>query len=137
MSIMLVAQAVSVASSASSIQEEYNKLGIEPIVKEMLKEGTSVNSIVVQTLQIEGLNPQNLIKALYCLGAKSIDIREAAEKNGLSEVIVASGYKKSIAECADAMADSQAYTPISDGRYFVGGGSTRAGGGSYASPSTF
>ncbi len=84
-------------------------------------------------LELEGLNPQNLIKALYCAGAKGQDIREAAEKYNISEMILAAGFKKSKAECSDMVADAQAYTPVGLGPSFATPVSTR--GGSLASPS--
>ena len=88
----------------------YVKDGIDKAVEKALKDGANPGMIVENGLKLEGLNPQNLVKALYCAGAKGQDIRAAAEKWGISEVIVAAGFKKSVAECVDV--DTQAYTPI-------------------------
>ena len=133
---------MSVAASATNIQEIYDRVGIEPIVNDMLKDGVQVNTIVVDSLTINGLNPQNLIKALYCLGAKHKDIIEASEKNGISDVVLAAGYKKYVAECSGSVADNQAYTQTSNDTPFISGPSlvSTASGGlcpCCASPSTF
>jgi len=116
-------------------QDRYKEVGIDMLVVELLKDGVQVNVIVPECLEIEGLNPQNLIKALYCAGAKGQDIRDAAEKNGLTELIIVAGYKKSVDECRDRVEDSQAYTPTSSGPTFSSPSGGR--GGAYASPSTF
>jgi len=106
------------------------------VVISLLKEGVNANTITRDCLVLEGLNPQNLIRALYCAGVPGQDVRNAAENNDISELIVVAGYKKSIDECRDIVEDSQAYTPTSEGPAFsspTGGGR----GGRSASPSTF
>jgi hypothetical protein len=139
--VMCVFQMMSVVASATNIQEMYDRVGIEPIVRDMLKDGVQVNVIVVDSLTINGLNPQNLVKALYCLGAKSKDIIEASEKNGITDVVLAAGYKKYVAECTGATADSQAYTQTSSDSPFISSVSiSPTSGGSCpccASPSAF
>ncbi len=112
----------------------FNK-GIDQAVIDALKEGAEPDAIVERGLALEGLNPQNLVVALYCAGVKGQDVREAAVNHDISEMIITAGYKKSVAECGDAVADSQAYTPVTSG--FSGGKSAGGGGGSFASPSTF
>jgi hypothetical protein len=122
-------------ANANDLQNHYNKVGIDKVVIEFLKYGLSVDKIVPECLALEGLNPQNLIRALYCAGAKGQDIRDAAGKYGISEIILVAGYKKSVDECRDVVNDSQAYTPVSSGLTFSSPTSGRAG--SFASPSTF
>lgn len=117
-------------------QKLYAAEGIDKAVEAAMKEGKNPDSIVEAGLEIEGLNPQNLIKALYCAGASGQDIRAAAEKSQIiTELILAAGYKKSIDECGDRVADSQAYTPVATGPSFA----TPSGGrsGSFASTSRF
>ena len=112
--------------------------GIEVAVPKALEEGKTPDNIVEEGLKLTDLNPQNLLKALYCSGADGNDIKRAADNNDISEIIVVAAFKKSVVECGDKVADSQAYTPVSTGPRFTGmpspGGS---GGSSYASPSTF
>lgn len=129
----------SVAMSANqSLQESYNKIGIDNLVVELLKEGISPDTIVKDCIEIEGLNPQNLVKALYCAGVTGEDVRKASEKYGISEPMIVAGYKKSIDECGDRVEDSQAYTPVSTGPSFAGPSAGRSGSSVvYASPSAF
>jgi hypothetical protein len=107
----------------------YAKEGVDKAVVNALKEGKSPEAIVELGVEIEGLNPQNLIRALYCAGANGQDVRTAAEKYSISEPILVAGYKKAIDECGDRVADSQAYTPVATGPSFatpVGGRSGRS-----------
>lgn len=133
---LLVLLSVTIACAEWLVQfrETYVAEGIDKAVENALKEGTLPDLIVENGLELEGLNPQNLIKALYCAGANGQDIRDAAEKYNIAEPIVAAGYKKSIAECGEQVADSQAYTPVESGRPTFS--TTRnASSGPYASPS--
>ena len=134
--MVVIASLLVLNANATQIHDQYNKVGIDVLVVELLKAGTQVSVIVPECLEIEGLNPQNLIKALYCAGAKGQDIRDAAEKNGITELIIVAGYKKSTDECRDIVLDPQAYTPVETGSAFYGN-STAGRGGSFASPSTF
>jgi hypothetical protein len=116
-------------------RDTYVKEGIDKAVVIAMKEGANPDLIVENGLHLDGLNPQNLVKALYCAGAKGQDIRAAAEKYNISEVVVAAGYKKSVAECGDQVADSQAYTPYATDRSFVTPSAGRSG--TLASPDRF
>ncbi len=116
-------------------KDTYADKGIDQAVIDALKDGADPDSIVVKGLDLEGLNPQNLVMALYCAGVKGQDIRDAALNHNISELIVSAGYKKSVVECSDVVADSQAYTPVVSG--FSGGKSGGGGTGTFASPSTF
>jgi hypothetical protein len=134
--VVLMTFSIALAEWLVDFRDTYVKEGIDKAVEHAMKGGASPDMIVENGLQLEGLNPQNLVKALYCAGAKGQDIRTAAEKYNISEVIVAAGYKKAIAECGDQVADAQAYTPVSSGPSFV----TPSGGrsGTYSvSPFTF
>lgn len=111
----------------------YTKEGIDKAVENALKEGQSPDAIVQLGVEIEGLNPQNLIRALYCAGANGQDVRAAAEKFSISEPILIAGYKKAIDECGDRVTDAQAYTPVATGPSFATPSGGRAG--RLASPS--
>lgn len=113
----------------------YNDKGIEPAVTEALKTGQGPQAIIDEGLKIQELNPQNLLKALYCAGVKGDDIKTAADAAGISDILIVAAYEKSVAECGDRVVDTQAYTPV--GPSFAGVPSPGSPDGSYASPSTF
>ena len=131
--LVLFSASLACAEWLVDFRDTYVSEGIDKAVENALKEGTTPDLIVENGLELEGLNPQNLIKALYCAGAKGQDIRVAAEKYDISETILAAGFKKSVAECGDRVADAQAYTPIDRGPSFTTPSRGRSGW--YASPS--
>ncbi len=112
--------------------------GIEVAVAEALKIGKDPTSIVEEGLKIPGINPQHILKALYCEGSDGDDVKVAADASGISDIILISAFEKSIAECGDAVADSQAYTPAITGPSFAGIPTTRTSTSQrLASPSSF
>jgi hypothetical protein len=114
--------------------------GIEVAVAEALKTGRDPSSIVVEGLKLPGVNPQHILKALYCAGSDGDDIKTAADNSGISDIILIAAFNKSIAECGDAVADdTQAYTPATRGPSFAGMPAPPGTRGprSFASPSTF
>ena len=131
--MVLFSASIACAEWLVDFRDTYVSEGIDKAVENALKDGKGPVLIVEKGLELEGLNPQNLIKALYCAGANGQDIREAAEKYGISETILAAGFKKSVAECADQVADTQAYTPADSGSSFTT--PKRVRNGWYASPS--
>lgn len=84
--------------------------GIEIAVADAIKDGITPEAITEHALTIAELNPQNLVKALYCSGANGQDVRAATEKHGISEIIIAAGFQNSVEECGDQVADTQAYS---------------------------
>ena len=135
--VMFFVSLCSVASAEWQVdfQDTYKKAGIDQAVSDAVKEGIVPDDIVGKGLELEGLNPQNLIKALYCAGIKGDDVKAAADKYGISELVVVAGFKKSKEECADLVADSQAYTQA-PGPAFSGVPSPGNPGSSSASPSS-
>lgn len=131
--LMLFSASLACAEWLVDFKDTYVSEGIDKAVENALKAGTTPDLIVENGLGLEGLNPQNLIKALFCAGAKGQDIRDAAEKYDISETVLAAGFKKSVAECGDRVADSQAYTPVDRGPSFTT--PRRVRNGWYASPS--
>jgi hypothetical protein len=113
--------------------------GIEVAVSEALKAGMNPTMIVDEGLKLAGVNPQQILKALYCEGSDGDDVKAAADSAGISDIILVSAFKNSIAECGDAVADSQAYTPVTQRVRFSGmPGNNRFGDPrSLASPSSF
>jgi len=94
--------------------------GIDEAVVEALKLGATPDSIMETGLQFEELNPQNLVKAMYCGGIRGDDIRTAGQKYDVSDIIIVAGYKKSVEECGDQIVDTQAYTPVASIISFAG-----------------
>lgn len=86
--------------------------GIEVAVAEALKAGMDPTSIVDEGLKIADVNPQQILKALYCEGVDGDDVKAAADNAGISDIILIAAFEKSLVECGDAVADSQAYTPV-------------------------
>ena len=121
----------------SDFNENYTSRGIDQAVEVALQDGVGPDAITGQGRSLAGLSPQNLVKALYCAGVRGKDIRDAAANNGISDSNVTAGYKMSLAECRDAVAESKGYTPVAEG--FAGSRrtGTRARGRTYGSPSTF
>ncbi len=121
-------------------KDNYANKGIDVAVEQAMKVGIAPDAILQNGLTFENLNPENLIKALYCAGANGDDIKAAADKYGISDLIVVAGFKKSVEECADRVTDTQAYTPAvtpAPAASFAGLPSAGGGGTSFASPSTF
>lgn len=86
--------------------------GIDAAVIEALKQGATPDGIMENGLKLEGLNPQNLVKAMYCSGIKGDDIKAAGDAFGITDLLIVAGYKKSVEECGDEVVDTQAYTPV-------------------------
>lgn len=131
--LVLVTSSFVLADWLEDFKTVYLEKGIMPAVVEVLKQGIAPDAIMEQGLQFEGINPQNLVKAMYCAGIRGDDIKAAGDKYGVSDLIIVAGYKKSVEECGDTVVDTQAYTPVATVVSF--GGPTTPGGVTYASPS--
>lgn len=106
------------------------------VVQSALAEGMSVDSIIKNTLTIEGMNPRQVLVALCQKGASSRDITEAAAKNGISALIIAAADE----ECQATDEETQAYTQAREQARAVMPAPARqhtAPAEPYASPSTF
>ncbi len=96
----------------SDFQDNYKNKSIDLAVENAMKEGIKPKIIAGQCFAFdEKLNPENLIKALYCAGVKGQEVYSIAQEYKISELVVTAGFKKSVAECGDRVADTQAYTP--------------------------
>ena len=131
----IVPSMAAIAEWVADFKTSYNENGIYQAVAEVVGDGHTPEEIFTNGLDVEGINPQNLVAALYCAGAKSEDIRFAAEDAGISEMILVAGFETAKTVCGDEIADTQAYTPVGPNFATVPGG----GGGSniYGSPSGF
>ena len=114
--------------------ENYKKSGIDMAAELALKDGIPPDAVLETGLTLEDLNPQNLIKAMYCAGYKGNDIKKASDQFKVSDMILVAGFKKSREECSDVVTDTQAYTPLAGPSF---SGIPSPGGDSFASPSTF
>ncbi|MFT5701698.1 MAG: hypothetical protein ACI8ZB_004599 [Desulforhopalus sp.] len=137
--LIIVGLSVSVASAdwLSDFKKNFQEENIEIAVANAIKEGIAPDVVAKNGLAIPSVNPQNLVKALYCAGVTGEDVYVAATNNNISTLIVTAGFKKSVEECGDMVTDTQPYTPGGrQGRGF--GGANRGQRGSpYASPSGF
>lgn len=122
LTILLTILSASVAFAAweDNFRSNYQNKGIDKAVIAALEEGIAPQPIVVKGQTLDGLSPQDLLKALYCAGADGYDISKAARDAGISEQILTAAYEKSIAECQDQMTDTQALTPAEQGSIFYG-----------------
>jgi hypothetical protein len=102
--------------------------GIEVAVADAIKAGITPEVITKHALTIQELNPQNIVKALYCSGANGQDVRAAAEKHGISELIITAGFQNSVEECGDQVADTQAYSENAPRRPSFAGTPSGSGG---------
>ena len=118
LSILLVSPAF--ADWIEDFNVNLDTQGIEVAVAKALEEGKTPAEIVDRAIQVAGLNPQNVLKALYCEGAAGDDVKSAADGAGISDLILLAAFDKSVAECGDQVADSQAYTPVATGPRFAG-----------------
>jgi hypothetical protein len=136
----IVGFAATIASAdwLANFKDTYQNQSIDIAVENAMKEGIGPDIIVENALAIETLNPQNLIKAMYCAGVSGRDIYLAADKFQVSELIVAAGFKKSVEECGDRVTDVQPYTPGNQGRgRGFGGPPNTPRGRPFASPMSF
>lgn len=133
--LVLFSVSLALAEWLTDFRDIYTREGIDPAVVEALKQGAGPEQIMENGLQLEGLNPQNLVKAMYCAGIRGDDIRAAGNKYGITDIIVVAGYKKSVEECGDRVVDTQAYTPTATVVSFAG--PPAPGSGISASPASF
>ncbi len=131
----IVPSMAAIAEWVSNFTTSYNENGIYQAVAEVFEDGRTPDEIVTNALEVEGLNPQNLVAALYCAGAKHEDIRTSAENAGISEMILVAGFQTALTVCGDEIADTQAYTPVGPG--FAGVPDGGNNGRTYGSPSGF
>lgn len=117
---VLLSVSVVLADWLTDFREIYTEQGIDQAVVEALKQGASPEMILENGLQLEGLNPQNLIRAMYCAQIRGDDIRAAGQLHGVTDMIIVAGYRKSVEECSDQLVDTQAYTPAAPAIGFAG-----------------
>ncbi len=86
MAILIVGFATSLAYAEwlDNFKDNYKNKNIDIAVENALKEGVNPEIIVENGLGLQNLNPQNLVKALYCAGVSGKDVYEAAVKYNIS-----------------------------------------------------
>ena len=109
--IVGLASSIAWADWLTNFNDTYKNKNIDAAVEDALKEGITPDIIVEKSMVFPDINPQNIVKALYCAGVGGKDVFEAAEKSNISEMIVTAGFKKSVEECGDKVVDTQPYTP--------------------------
>lgn len=130
----IVPSMAAIAEWVEDFVASYNENGIYQAVAEVFDDGHTPLEITVNALKVEGLNPQGLVAALYCAGAKHDDIRMASEESGISEIILVAGFETAKTVCGDNLQDTQAYTPVGLSFSIPGG---NGGGTVYGSPDGF
>ncbi len=138
-SLIIVSLWITVAQADwfSDFTQTFKTKNLDVAIDDAVKQGIGPDAIVESCLGIKTVNPQNVVKALYCSGVSGQDIFTATQANGISELIVSAGFNKSVEECGDRVTDIQPYTPGGrQGRGF-GGANRGQRGRPYASPSTF
>lgn len=130
----IVPGAAAVAEWVADFEDSFKKNGVYQAVAEVFGEGYTPLEILTHGMDMEGMNPQNLIAAIYCAGAEPEHIRQATEELGLSELILLAGFKTAKTVCEDVVTDTQAYTPVVTGFSGPPAGGDNAG--TYGSPSS-
>lgn len=118
--MILMTSTLAFAEWFVDFEDTFRQKGIDDAVEQAMEEGVGPNPIVETGVRFEGLNPTNLIKALYCAGAPGQDVKAAARQYGISDLLIAAGYKKSVAECSEKLVDAQPFTPVTVARSFIG-----------------
>lgn len=118
--LVLMTSTLAFAEWFVDFENTFRQKGIDDAVEQAMEEGIGPNPIVETGVRFEGLNPTNLIKALYCAGAPGQDVKAAARQYDISDLMIAAGYKKSIAECSEKLVDAQPFTPVAVARSFPG-----------------
>lgn len=135
--IVGLASSIAWADWLTNFNDTYKNKNIDAAVEDALKEGITPDVIVEKSMAFPDINPQNIVKALYCAGIRGQDVYEAAEKSNISEMIVTAGFKKSVEECGDKVVDTQPYTPGNRGPGRGFGPPRTQPGRPFASTSTF
>lgn len=135
--IVGLASSIAWADWLTNFNDTYKNKNINAAVEDGLKEGITPEVIVEKSMAFPGINPQNIVKALYCAGIGGQDVYEAAEKANISEQVVTAGFKKSLEECGDRVVDTQPYTPGDRGPRRSFGPPRTPPGKTFASPNTF
>ncbi len=133
---VLMSSSIACADWVDNFKADYLKLNIDQAVANAMKEGIAPALILEEGLKLQSLNPVGLVRALYCAGAPGHEIEKAASEYGVSSLVVATGFKKSVAECGGAYGDTQAYTPVTPTFTPSFAGPIAGGGTVYASPAT-
>lgn len=125
-----------IAEWVADFSKSYKETGVYQAVAEVFEDGRTPKEIVTESLNLK-INPQNLVAALFCAGAKHEDIRLATEEVGISEIVLVSGFKVAKRVCDTVDTDAQAYTPVSRGPSFSGPAAGNVSGRTYGSASDF
>lgn len=135
--IVGLASSIAWADWLTNFNDTNKNKNINAAVEGALKEGITPNVIVQKSMALPGINPQNIVEALYCAGIGGQDVYEAAAKSNISEPVVTAGFNQSVEECGDKVVDTQPYTPGDRGPGRGFGPPHTPPGRPFASPSDF
>jgi len=131
----IVPSMAAIAEWVGDFVKSYNENGVYVAVEEVVDGGYTPLEITVTAMeQIEGINPNGLVAALFCAGAKYDEIRLASIEAGISDMIMLSGFETAKTVCGDNLQDTQAY-PVGISFSTVTGGN--GGGQVYGSSDAF
>lgn len=109
----IVPSMTAIAEWVADYTDLYIEKGIYEAFAKTYEEGeVSVGDIFDVSLaakEMEGLNPQNLIAAAFCAGAKYQEISTASVDAGFSKMLLVAGYKTAMTVCGDIVTDVQAF----------------------------
>jgi hypothetical protein len=118
--VFLAAMAAKSAAAAwpEDFIEDFDKLGLDRAVENALDNKISPHEIL--TVIISGNKKFDLrlsLKALYCAGVEREDVREAADKLGITIEELSKALEESIAECGSrlALSDREVFFPNESG----------------------
>lgn len=109
----VVPSVTAIADWVADFTTTYKKHDIYKAVEEVYADGRTSEEVTNQALEnVEGLNPQHFVAALFCAGYKPKPIHDAMQNAGISEMIVLAGFKTAKTVCGKELTDVQAYTPV-------------------------
>ena len=97
---------------SQTFRETYAAKGVDEAVVNALSSGITPDQILKTGLPIVGLQPAELIKALFCALVPPAYIYDAATVNSVKDETVLEGYELALAQCAEAMEEKENSAPV-------------------------
>lgn len=118
--VFLLAMAANSAAAAwtDDFVEDFDKIGLDKAVENALENEISPHEILTLIVSSnEKFDVRLSLKALYCAGVEREEVREAADKLGITVEEVSVALEESIAECGSrlALSDREVFFPGDSG----------------------
>lgn len=107
--LVLLTASSALADVLEDFRQTYISAGIDKAVTGSLKQGVGPVAIVEFGLYMEGMEFEDLIRAMYCAGIKGKDIKSAAILFQIPDTVVTAGYKRSVNECLGRIVNNDSY----------------------------